>query len=394
MSVTHSGLRIGASGRQRLGAASVVLPAVIVAGVLGLLIATLIATYHGNLTGFVHFGAGFAHATHPPAGWISGGAQGYDGQFFYVLAHDPLLLHDSTLHQMQATGQVFRIQRLGYPLLVFALSAGRPNAIPAALLAVNAIVLVSVTAWFAAYARRRGWPTLWALAIGLAPGMLLPMLRDLSDPLATACVLVGVLMWQARRRAPAVLALTAAVLTREVTIALIVGLAAEVGVRIWRTRTTPGAWRPILAEAWPVLGIPTLVFLLWHTYITVRAGSMLGSSDVTLPFVNMVQEVVRSLRTGPITIALWDTAYVALMFAGVLLAARSLRHRVTVLSVSACALCASVVLPVFGDFWSDTRLSAPLFAILLVDGLQRRDRACVAVGTAASAMTALFLLGI
>ncbi len=394
MSVTHSGLRIGEPARPRFGVASVVFPTMIVAGVLGLIAAAQIVHYHGNLTGFVYFGAGFAHATHPPAGWISGGPNGYDGQFFYVLAHDPLLLHDATLRQMRASGEVFRIQRLGYPLLAFLLSGGRAGAIPAALVGVNLIVLVSVTAWFAAYARHRGWSTLWALAIGLMPGMLLPMLRDLSDPLATTCVLVGVLMWQARRRVPAALALTCAVLTREVMIVVIAGLAAELGMRIWRTRQTPDAWRAILAEAWPVVVVPAAVFAAWQAYVMIRAGGPLGTSQATIPFLNMVQEVVGSLRAGPTTFALWDLVYVALMFVAVLLAVRSLCRRVTVLSAAACALCVGVVIPVFGDFWSDTRLSAPLFAVLLVDGLQRRDRASVTVATAASAMTALILLGI
>jgi hypothetical protein len=278
------------------------------------------------------------------------------------------------------------MQRAAYPALAFLIAAGRPGAIPFALLAVNVIVLLAVAGGFAVYARRRGWSPLWAVAIALMPGMLLPALRDLSDPLATACVLAGLLAWQSGRRWPAALALTVAVLTREVMMVVVVAMAADAGVRAWRARGIPGALRDVASRSWPVL-VPTAAFAAWQVYVTARYGGGVGGAGLGLPLLNLVQEVRASIRNESPFIAAWDLVYVLLMLAASVAALMSLRRRVTVLSAGACALALGVLVPTFGDVWSDTRLSAPLFAVLLVDGLQRRDRRSVLIGAAAAAMT-------
>ena len=87
--------------------------------------------------------------------------------------------------------------------------------------------------------------------------MLLATERDLSDPLAMVGLLSGLLLLRAGRRWPAALGLTVAVLTREVTMLAIVAVAAEAAVRGYRARGTPGAWRAIAADVWPVVVIPT-----------------------------------------------------------------------------------------------------------------------------------------
>jgi branched-subunit amino acid transport protein len=392
MSVAEPQLPIAAPAPVRAAAWwEIAPPVVLVAMVLAAVLGSHIAHDHGNLTGLVCFGSHYASATRPPAGAIPCGAQGYDGQFFFLQARDPLLLHDATLHQFAGAGQTFRAQRLGYPLLAWLLSAGRASAIPFAMLAANVLVSLGLSGYLAAYARRRGWPTLWTLAIALAPGMLLPVLRDLSDPLSTACMIVAALSWQARRRLPATVALTLAVLTREVMVVVIAGFAAEAAARLWRTRGHRLARRAILAQSAPVLLIPTALFLIWHVYLTARFGGALGTSSAMFPLTNMVSEIRTAVRLESTWVAIWDSIYVLVMCGAVVLAVRSVRRRVTVMSATALALCVSVVIPEFGDFWSDTRLSAPLLAILLLDGLRRRDRAQIALGATAGAMMLLIL---
>jgi len=78
---------------------------------------------------------------------------------------------------------------------------------------------------------------------------------------------------------------------------------------------------------------------------------------------------------------------VSLILAACAAALVSVRRKVTITSAAACALALSVVLPTMGDVWSDTRDTAPLFAVLLVDGLLRRDRRAVLICVAAAAMT-------
>jgi hypothetical protein len=249
--------------------------------------------------------------------------------------------------------------------------------------------LLATTAGFAIYARRRGWSTLWAVAIALMPGMLLPAMRDLSDPLATAAVLAGLLLWSSGRRWPAALALTVAVLSREVMMLAVVAVAAEAVVRAWRGRDVAGTWRGIALRAWPVVVVPSAAFAAWRVYITARYGGSVGGAGLGLPFVNLVQELRGSIQTGPASYAAWDVVYLLLVLAAAGAALASLRHRVTITSAAACTLALGVLVPTLGDVWSDTRLAAPLFVVLLVDGLQRRNRCSVLIGSAAAAMTVL-----
>lgn len=338
--------------------------------------------------------SGFGLSVPAGSGVRGGGAliespQGYDGQFFYVQALDPLLLRASTLGALRVARQSFRLQRTAYPALAFLMAGGQARAIPFTLVAVNVFVLLTFAAAFAVYARRRGWSSLWAPAIVLMPGMLLPSLRDLSDPLATACMLCGILQWQSGRRWPAALALTVAVLAREMMIVAVVAVTADAVVRAWRARDVPRAGRAIAGRVWPVLVIPAMAFVAWQAYVTARCGGPVGGPEISGPVINMIREIRSSAATGLPLYAAWDAVYVLLIAAAVVAAFVSLRRRVTLIGIAACAAAIGVLLPTFGDVWSDTRLSAPLFGLLLVDGLQRRDRGSVVIAAAAASMTIL-----
>jgi hypothetical protein len=366
----------------------VLLPVAVVALVLTLAITLDVRAYGGNLTGFIQFGSTFAHATHPPPGALVSSPTGYDGQFFYVQALDPLLLHDSTVNALRATGEEFRLQRVGYPALAALLAAGRPGTIPFALLAVNVLLLLALAGGFAIYARRQGWSTLWALAVALMPGMLLATARDLSDPLAMAGLLSGLLLWRDGRRWPATVALTVAVLTREVMVLAVVAVAAEACVRGYRARATAGAWRAIASQVWPVIVIPVAVFAAWLAYVMARFGGPIGGAGLSVPLMNLVSELRASFRGyGPT--AVWDLANVLLILAATGAAMWSLRRRVTGINTAACALAIGVLVPTLGDVWSDARLSAPLFVLVLIDGLHQGNRYAVRIGAAAAALTIL-----
>ncbi|MDQ6834681.1 MAG: hypothetical protein M3016_00655 [Actinomycetota bacterium] len=396
MSIAQTGVELRSHARSRAGLSrllDVLIPVAIVGVVLAFSVGSRLEAYGGNLTGFIQFGSNFARATHPPPGALVNSPDGYDGQFFYVQALDPLLLHDGTVNALRVSGAGFRLQRGAYPALAFILAAGQREAIPFALLAINVLVLLATTVGFAIYARRRAWPPLSAVAVALMPGMLLPALRDLSDPMALASMLAGLLLWQSGRRWPAVVALSVAVLTREVMMLAVVAVAAEAGVRAWRAREIPGAWRRTASQAWPVVVIPCAAFAVWQAYIAMRYGGPVGGAGFGLPLVNLIREARASFRVY-LAVGIWDLVYLLLILAATVAALMSLRRRVTITSAGACALGLGVLVPALGDAWSDTRLSAPLFTLLLVDGLRRRNRPAVLIVTAAAAMTLMAPLGI
>ena len=369
-------------------------PVLIVAAVLGLIVWSQLAVRGGNLTVFVVFGRMFASALHPPAATLLNTATGYDGQFFYVQALDPLLLHDATVHALSIAGAAFRLQRMAYPALAYLLAGGQASAVPFGMLAVNVWSLLGLTAAVATYAAHRGRSSLWALALALMPGMLLPVFRDLSDPLAVAALVAGVIWWRDGRRWPAAIALTVAVLTREVMIIALVGVTAEAAVRAWHARRESHGARGVARRAWPVIVLPATAFIAWQAYVAIRIGGLPGHANLGLPFANLIQEARWSLAGRPPLYAAWDIAYLLLILAAVGIAFWSAWRRLTVTSAAAAAIAIGVLVPSFGDIWSDTRLSAPLFALLLIEGLEHRRRPALMVSAAAASMTLLLPLGL
>ncbi len=354
------------------------------------------AAYHGNPTGFVRFGALWAQYTDPPPGALVDSAQGYDGQFFWVQAKDPLLLDDATVSNMRRGGAAFRLQRMAYPTLVFLFAAGQPSAILWSLLAINLLLLLGITAGFALYARRRGWSGWWALALGLMPGLVLATMRDLSDPLAVASMLAGLLMWQEGRRWWSAALLTVAVLAREPMMLAVLAIALDAGAGWWRARPEPGSLRRAMRRAWPAVVVPAVAFFAWQAYIDVRYGGNAAatSSGLQPPFKNLVDELKAAVDADSTFLGLWDLAYLTLMVAAIATAVAMARSRLGATSVVALLFGLSLLVVIFGDDSSYTRLSAPLFAALLIEGLRRRNRCALALCAAAAALTAFVPLAV
>jgi hypothetical protein len=67
-----------------------------------------------------------------------------------------------------------------------------------------------------------------------------------------------------------------------------------------------------------------------------------------------------------------------------------LARRGSAAGVAALLFAATLTMISFGDQWGITRYSAPLFAMLLLSGLEQRSRVAVGICAAASA-TSMFL---
>jgi len=163
---------------------------------------------------------------------------GYDGQFYYFLAVDPTHGRD----YMDAPGFIY--SRVGYPMTVRALSGGNPTLIPYVMALVNILAAVGGTLAIAFFLRRHGLPPTWALLYGLFPGLILAVLRDLTEPMAFALAAAALLVFDPRSKLRLLASASIfglAMLTRE-TVALfpaVVALGLLVGtgtVSTWRER--------------------------------------------------------------------------------------------------------------------------------------------------------------
>jgi hypothetical protein len=195
---------------------------------------------------------------------------GYDGQFYYFLAVDPVHGRD----YMDAPGVIY--SRIGYPMTARALGGGNPTLIPYMMVLVNALAAIGGTLAVAFFFRRHSLPPALALLYGFYPGLILAVLRDLTEPLAFGLAAAALLVfdWHSKRRLLGSAALFGmAMLTRE-TVALfpaILALGLLVGAgnaSSWRERIRFGnlvraatfaeiafapllAWRHVLATALP-----------------------------------------------------------------------------------------------------------------------------------------------
>ena len=223
---------------------------------------------------FVHFGSTFLSAAHTSdVIRPSLGAQntfGYDGQYYFALAADPAHAHD----YMPATAGIV-YSRVFYPAVSRVASAGSVTALPYAMLAINLLAVLAGTIAVALWFVSRGLSPLPALLYGLAPGLIVGVFRDLTEPLAFGLTALAVLAFdQARMRRLVLSAVlfALAVLTRETIVPFALAGAAALALedRRWRRAAAFAA-----ATCGPLL-LWRLVVTLWLNKPTQEVGHERG----------------------------------------------------------------------------------------------------------------------
>jgi hypothetical protein len=223
------------------------------------------AEQHG-VPWFVHFGSTFLSAAHTSdVIRPSLGAQntfGYDGQLYFALAADPAHAHD---YMQGNAGIVY--SRAFYPAVSRVVSAGSVTALPYAMLVINLLAVIAGTIAVALWFLRRGFSPWPALLYGLAPGLIVGVFHDLTEPLAFGLAALAVLAFDrtcTRRVVLSAVLFALAVLTRETIVPFALAGAAALALadRRWRRAAAFAAatcgplllWRLVVA-LW--LGKPT-----------------------------------------------------------------------------------------------------------------------------------------
>lgn len=187
---------------------------------------------------FVHLGAVWAKRG-PAGSW------GYDGQFYYQLAHNPI-------HAYQYMDNApYRYQRIFYPLVVAVFSLGLTPLLPYMMLLVNGLAIVlSVEIMSRLLAKHQLSPWL-SLPVGLYFGQAAALLFDTAEPLALFLVCAGFWLIVKRRIPWAALCMGLAALTRETSVIFACGYVAYFLLR--------KEWK----YAAVFIGIGILPLLLW-----------------------------------------------------------------------------------------------------------------------------------
>lgn len=251
-----------------------------------------LAAFEGDPTSFVVAGGTTSHPDELPEGFDLVGV-GYDGQFFYRLARSPLSTDDTAAGVTFDSGP-YRQQRIVYPAIAWVGSAGgQPSLVPWSLIAVNLVALAVAAGAAAAHAQRARRPWWWGLAC-IPPGVAVSLSRDLSEVVAVALVLVGILGWESGRWSRGSVSWTLAALARETTLVVPV---AHLLVAVWQRDWRRARW----------LSLPPLTWLSWQALLTARWGDvpvLSGRGNLGVPFQGLARTLVQTDSLAQLLLAL------------------------------------------------------------------------------------------
>jgi len=289
--------------------------------------ARVLAKLHGNVSGLALIGNVYGHPGQLPAGVRVFHYAGYDGQFYYRMGRNPARLHWSAYGV--TLDEWYRLVRIGYSALAWLGSGGVPAALPYALVIINVLAIGAIGALGGALAQQAGRHAVWGLLLAGYFGFATSVARDLTEPLAAACLLAGILACRRRRFMLAAGLFASGALTRETVLVAPFALAVTRLVALARRRARPG--REDLAWI-----IPGLAFVAWEVVLKQATGVFPilgdGGKNAGTPLVAGLRALAHNaghpftpVPGAPGAVLIWDFEFLALaLFAvGALLALRA-----------------------------------------------------------------------
>jgi len=252
-----------------------------------LFVVGVLITHHNDPSWFVRFGVEAKQtvlgrqvladvSTHPGVG--------ADGQYFWILARDPLLLNPQQTAAW-LDRPVYRAQRIGYPAFAAPWRPFGERGLLWGLLLVNIAVVAIGSYLTARLAMCLGLPARTALAFAFNPGVIFSTMFDLCDALALAATLGAFYAAITRKRLALVCFSAVAGLTKEPAVLALGAAALASGVGSSRDG------RPALEGKTRALLIAPAVLAIaaWGGYVRARFGSASASVvEFAPPFVGLV----------------------------------------------------------------------------------------------------------
>ena len=198
-------------------------PSVAVGLIYLLLLGFFVVVRHYSAMDFVHLGTVWgAHK--------KSGTWGYDGQFYYQMARNPL----GAAQFMD--NAPYRYQHLLYGLLAWFLSFGQAALAPYALLLINLLSLVGTVEIVARLLARRGFSPWFSLALGLYFGQAVGLTFDTTEPFTYFLICLGLWCLEKRQLTASALWMGLATISREIAVLFPLCLALSFAwKREWKT---------------------------------------------------------------------------------------------------------------------------------------------------------------
>jgi len=237
---------------------------------------------------------------------------GYDGQFYYRLALNPLT-REPVADGVKLDSPLYRHRRILYPTLTWLLALGQAHFVPTALVAVNFLALAAMGGLGGLYAQAVGKHALLGAFFALYPGFILTLARDLTEILEGLFVLAALLALHRERWLLGTGVLVAAVLAKETALLLPAAI-----FLVWLdTGRTAGK-----GVKWYVAVVPLVFYGAWQLFLQFWWQASLAAdvqNNIGLPFRGII-EVISSFQTFERFQRIWVAEAVGLGLVGVVTA--------------------------------------------------------------------------
>lgn len=296
---------------------------------------------------------------------------GHDGQQFYAIARQPMHLAEVA---PDLDRPHYRLQRIAFPALVWALHpSGGGDGLVVATVVVGGLALLAggiAAGWLSV---QLGGPPWVALVFCLLPGAFTTLRISTADTLALAAALAAVALSLGGRHRWAVGAGVLAVLAKESTWLLLLGVA------LWRRDRA----RALLA------GVPAAVGGAWWIWLRlVVDDTSEGVTEFVPPFVGIADSLDAWLAGDHVVAAV--AVVLSLVLGALALARVGLRHPLGWAILLQLAFLPWLNRDVLGLTFNGTRMTMPLLVLSLIAllGDERRRAAEQASATAPAAAAA------
>jgi len=257
-----------------------IVAAIAVLGAMGWLALNVAFNYGGNVTGLFYTGAGASLP--PPMESHTRRVEdriGYDGQFYHLMAHDPLIRRGFLSF---VDNPRTRWRRIGVPGLAALAAAGSDRWVDWAYLGIQLAFVFAGVFWLSQYAQEQRWHPAWGLAFLAIPAVAVSLDRMTIDlPLAALCI--GLVLYAERRAVYAILC--AAPLIRETGMLLVIAWCVHAVIR----RDLRGALLGAVS-ALPALG--------WWAYVQAHTPIDGTRWLARYPFSGLIERTLQGLDAG------------------------------------------------------------------------------------------------
>ena len=293
-------------------------------------------------------------------------SRGYDGAFYHMIAHDPLMRHG---YANYVDNPGLRWRRILVPGLARMAALGDGERVDSAYICIVDLFLCLGVYWLARYAAFLGWNAAWGLAFLSVPAALTSLDRMTVDG-ALAALCAGFAFYaaaKAPRRLYAVLVL--APLARETGMALIAGWC------LFQLLT--GRWRR--AAFCATAALPAVC---WFIYVRARTGPDQTRWTSWIPFEGIVERTLHPVQFALTSRWLREAAVLDnVALAGVWMALGIAvwwlaRKNISALTCSAWIFAAGALFLANADIWSESysfsRTQSPLLMSVGLEGMRAK----------------------